>query len=521
MSQQFRNLGTSYANPITPLKAALSSLLSVRTLLILLAAGLLAYTALRAATLSMTHDESSTYLNTLPVSVWGCFFDADCWQTANLHMTNTLFMQGSVALFGSDEWAVRLPNVLGHLVYLIFSILLVWRLTEDSVLRVAGFLLLNANPYLLDFFSLARGYGLANVGMMVSLYYLLRYLQQPGKGYAWGCALGAAFAVMSNFTWLIYFAALGAAIFLLITADPTAWRNPRLLFQGDAPDLRKRWQALLPWLIVAGVMGAFLYFPVTQLSKLGEFKYGTDSLWQSFHHLISDSVYGESYFSGQTIRVFKGLTLVLSLAALAFGIRSLWQKNPAPATRYFQLVCALVILILLGMVVQYYLLGAQYVIHRKSLLFIPLGGLLLLLLFQEIQPYRPVIVRSFAIMIAVFAGWHFSRFANLQFVREWYYDAGTRDMVYYVQQKVLPGEKVNLGMHWLYTHTANFYVETEQLDFLEPIVYSKDLRTDDLYDYYYVQPGDGGALDSAYVLEQQFRYVGNLYKRNTPAPAQP
>ena len=130
-------------------------------LLVLIAVGLLIYTGLRAAIISMTHDESSTYLNYINQPLLECFYSEVCWGTANLHLVNTFFMQISVKLFGPHPFFVRLPNVLAHAIYLFFSFKLVRNLTDKWGLMVAGFLIINAHPYLLDFFSLGRGYGMA------------------------------------------------------------------------------------------------------------------------------------------------------------------------------------------------------------------------------------------------------------------------------------------------------------------------------------------------------------------------
>lgn len=495
------------------MKISIPAFLSVKTLLILLGAGLLMYTGLRADRLSMTHDESSTYLNTASISVWECFYEAHCWQTANLHMTNTLGMQMSIRLFGTSEWALRLPNVLGHLVYLIFSFLLVTRLSRDAAIQVMGFLVLNANPFLLDFFSLARGYGLANVGMMVSLYYLMRQIQEPKAAYAWGIALGGAFAVLSNFTWLIFYAALGAAIVLVMIAGKGGLMQPSSLFKGGKTRLQVRWQALIPWLIVAGGMAILLWFPITQLSKLGEFTYGLDSLWLSFYYLISDSVYGESYFSGQTIRVFKWMSVVLSLAAFTYAGRSFWKRENSPEHRYFQVICALVGIMLLGLVMQYYLLGAKYVIHRKAVIFIPLGGLMLMQLVMYVREKWQVPAQVFAWVIAVFAVWHGTRFANDEYCLEWIYDADTEEMVDFLEAQVPEGETILLGLDWRYTHTAEFYRQTRQLTSYQPIEYSKEIRTDDYFDYYYLPKDSTHKLNPAYEYVRNFEFGGELYKR--------
>ncbi|HQU61222.1 MAG TPA: hypothetical protein PLU64_18565, partial [Saprospiraceae bacterium] len=81
------------------------------TVLFLLLFALLAYTSYRAYALSLTHDESVSFLWFQHIDVLSCFFEKGCWPTANNHLLNTWAWQQSVKIFGISEWAIRLPNV--------------------------------------------------------------------------------------------------------------------------------------------------------------------------------------------------------------------------------------------------------------------------------------------------------------------------------------------------------------------------------------------------------------------------
>ena len=181
-------------------------------ILLLISLGLLIYTTLRAVHVSMTHDESSTFFNYLHRNVWASFFSPEYWGTANLHITNTLLMQVTVGLFGTKEIFVRMPNLIAHVIYLFFSARLVMRVNSNIWIALAGFIILNTNPYFLDFFSLGRGYGLAAAFSMMSFYYLYQYLHERSFAALIGCFMGAFLAVISNFTYLNFYAALLAFV---------------------------------------------------------------------------------------------------------------------------------------------------------------------------------------------------------------------------------------------------------------------------------------------------------------------
>jgi hypothetical protein len=84
-------------------------------------------------------------------------------------------------------------------------------------LRVAGFVILNVNPYLVDFFSLSRGYGIAFGLMAGSLWYLNRFLQTDLEPRYSRLSLGlAALAVTAHLT-LIHLLVTLAAVVVLAT----------------------------------------------------------------------------------------------------------------------------------------------------------------------------------------------------------------------------------------------------------------------------------------------------------------
>jgi hypothetical protein len=165
--------------------------------------GFLVYEILRAARVSLTIDEAETYLNFLSSRLTAVFN----FGSANNHFLNTLLAKVSSLSFGNGEFALRLPNLLGYAVYLGFGFLLLNRFVCRSGV-ILGFLLLNLNPYVLDFFSLCRGYGLSLGFLMASLYFFSRFLSDAADG-ASGAekSLGTSLiacsaAVMSNYALL-------------------------------------------------------------------------------------------------------------------------------------------------------------------------------------------------------------------------------------------------------------------------------------------------------------------------------
>lgn len=111
-------------------------------IVILIGVILLSYTATRAYKLSFTHDESLSFLAIHRMSGF---------ENANTHILNSGLMKVFSLLFGNSELSLRSPALIAHLMFMSFSFLILERL-RDHFFIICGFLFLNANPFLLDFF---------------------------------------------------------------------------------------------------------------------------------------------------------------------------------------------------------------------------------------------------------------------------------------------------------------------------------------------------------------------------------
>lgn len=171
---------------------------------------LLTYTAIRAVRVPITWDESFTYVeHVLPTY----FFPHDFGSMgANHHLLNVWAMILSTGLFGNAEWALRLPCLLAHVLYLYATARIALR-ARNGWLALALFALLNVHPYLLDFFSLARGYALGIGCMMWSLWQATRYLTEGQRTpHLVAAMVGAVLAAMGNLVLLNYLLALVAVL---------------------------------------------------------------------------------------------------------------------------------------------------------------------------------------------------------------------------------------------------------------------------------------------------------------------
>lgn len=439
--------------------------------------GLLIYTSLRAYLLSFTCDEASTYFSHLPNSVFQCFYSDVCWSDANNHLLNTFLMQITTSIFGISELTLRLPNLFGHLIFLIFSTLLVERYSKNFWIALSGFCLLNFNPYLIEFFSLARGYGLGVGWMMMSIYFLLRWIEEYKIDLGIYCFIGAICSVLSNFVFLNYWSGLFAVVCVFIFFENLKLENKQKL----------------RWLLLPISSGVFLFLilikPIQFLRSKGEFGFGTENFFESFEGLVKVSLMSQGYFNPYTTNVFLGLAIILLAVSTIYGFYSFLKSEKQYIYKIHFASVLLLILILIGVFVQYYFLGVKFLEGRKTTILIPLFGLTVYVLLEKLyQSHLTKFSVLFSILISIFSFIHFQRTFDLRETVEWDYDAKTKNMIAFIQDNFPKDKKIKLGVYWIYGPASEFYQEQFKMNNLQIKRLDDDLDHIGELDFIYIQP---------------------------------
>lgn len=221
----------------------------------------LALVVARAVLVPLTFDEAVTYQRSVARDLLAVFD----FRTATNHLLNTLLTRASHAAFGSDVWALRLPNVIAAVGFLAVLAVFARRIRHPAI-AAAGFVVVATNLYALDFFSLSRGYGLALTAITAALYALVRWVEDPPGGAWLGRAMAAAvLAVAANFAVLTALLAIaGVVVVAAVVRGPVP---------PDRPRGRASWAPALVMVAAAAysfavysrerVLSSDLYAPVT------------------------------------------------------------------------------------------------------------------------------------------------------------------------------------------------------------------------------------------------------------------
>lgn len=437
--------------------------------------------AYRAYSLPITHDEASTWLNYRHLNVWSCMSNAVCWGTANNHWLNTLLLQWSAFFFGDVPWALRLPNVLAGFGYILCALLISGRYIENKILQFAGFVLICGHVYLLDFFSLARGYGLMASGVIWGIYGMLRYIEK----YEWRWLVFASsaltFAVLGNFTALLPWAAIGMGwgLWLLLS------KKFSLLFRHG-----------LIWLVNAVILFILLRYPIKTLANSGEFSWGAKNIWEMSKDLIINLLYGERIFGEHSADY---ILIVLGILATIICSIGLLKKN-INGRESIIFMCLLLFLNFFIILLYQKLTGSLAPVGRKSIYLIPFLFGFFALSLQFIKKTSLSIV--IGILLSSVLLYRIPLTAHTGYCREWYFDVGYPELFASVLPKGGSSDSIRLSSSWIFNPSLTFYQRTIPFP-LGGLPYQRPLEIDSTMDYYYIESSDSVGMDAkGFVLDK-------------------
>jgi hypothetical protein len=450
---------------------------------------LFGYTASRAYLLCFTYDESWTYL----AYVHNGFitFKRYVQGDTNNHLLNTWLMELSIKLFGESEFTMRLPNVLSHLLFLVYSAKIV-RTLSSKALIIGGFLLLNMNPYLIEFFSVARGYGISMGLIMASLYFAYKFISLNGDyRNAFISVLFASIAVLAYFLMINFLLIITSILLIQLILR---YRN----INGNTSSRKTLFLIRNSMFIVSPLMIFFYVIPVIiNLKKVGSMDFGTGfSFWHcTVFFLIAEAnakfpKVDYKLFIGE---VFVALTLITSAVLIMYNII---KKKERLFDSFLNILFMIIILSFFASYLQKMFFNILYPLGRYALIYYPLFTLLLIFLFNKLQNISRLAFRIlfYSVLTIVMVNCLF--YINFKSVHEWSTEADTRDMVNYLTQRkkeISPDKNnITIGVTFQSQFDVNFYKTLYHLNWLNENGASKIF--DKLNDYYYLSADDTAEL---------------------------
>ena len=425
---------------------------------------LFAVTVYRAATQSITPPEAATYNRFVGPSLQ----EALASTTANNHVINTLLARISTSIFHLTDLSLRLPGLLGGALYFWAVFRLARRTFGRGPLFLSAVALLSLNPLVLDYLSMARGYGLALAFWMWALELMLEYLElnQPVGGIKLNLSgMSIGLSVAANLAFLVPAVALAAAF----------------SFQPAPHQSGRRFQNFwLPAFITAFVI---LVIPANH-TDFATFNHGATSLRQTLNSLTALSLYhgNPSGLPSWLAAAGRIGAAGLAIAALIMAIRSRAQPGLP------HLLAGTILVSFAGLELGHRVLRIAYPLGRSGLYFIPVLTLAGLSLIQRIDR-RSV---EWAMLFA--SGVYLLQF-NAHSYGEWPEYANARAVVKAIRQDASSTQAgrrpVRVGASQGLDEVLNYYRARYALGLWPPVQAAPGTG---FFDYYALKCGDAGLV---------------------------
>jgi hypothetical protein len=395
-----------------------------------------AATAWRDATQAITIDEATNFLKYArrPLSAMLSEYDA------NNHVLHTLLCRYSVHAFGSSEFAMRLPGLLGCAFFFVVIFRLSRDLFERAWLRPLAAAAIVLNPFTLDYLSAARGYGLGLSFFFWALFLLFRYVSgiDARPSLAARAAVALALSVASNLVYAIPAVSLGVVFTVIVLCSRKESGNeypvPGFWFVVD-----RFWG---PAIVFAFVI---LVLPLSGMAR-GDLYVGTRSPGEMYRSFLTQSL-----LSGTAAEV---------LTAVVLGIVLLVSFTQADrAGRFLALAAGTGAGAFLLLLIAHAAFGIPYPSGRTGIYFVPLAmiaataaGARLLSLGAPGRVAGIACLALVALAVARFAGGF-----RTTYYAEWRFDAGSRRTAA-VFGKILRRENcVKVAASWPLAPSLEFY----------------------------------------------------------------
>lgn len=362
------------------------------------AALLLAYIGIRAQSVSFSWDEAFTFMHHVRKDKL-VILEHDS-ASANHHALNVWGMWLFMKLFGPHDFAMRIPNLIGGAIYFYAAVRLALR-APNAVLALSASVLLCAHPYLLDFFSLARGYGISNGLLLLSLWQLHRFATEGHEPrFAVRGVLSASVAVLAHTIILNYLLGLIAVLAAVLLLD--AKRAGKRLLTS----------ALLRIMLIVVVVLVFVVWNAIGMYQGEALFHGSEGPWKGMLGTLAVMLAYNQHLPMEPLQamgVFLGALAVACISAFAIA-----RKTSVAQPLMIGLV--VIAITFLAFLAQELLLGLHWPSSRTALFLVPLlGWLFVCALFAWGRPPASIFGGGFALALAL----HLIHAANFGYAAEW------------------------------------------------------------------------------------------------------
>lgn len=225
---------------------------------------LITYLLLRAYFLEPLHDEAATFFYYIES---GLFWGPDVMLDANNHWLNSILGHWMYLIFGDQFFFVRLPNVFAFILFF-WGIYRLIKPIQSDLNKMLILLGTTCIPFILDYFSYTRGYGLSMGLFIFSLSYVRDFVVHLHLRSAFWASFFMGLSVYANLNFILSLILMGLLFVLM-----------QLLHKKEL-SIKQHLLLVSNYILLALAMLPNIFYGL-QLKESGALYYGSlDGFWE-------------------------------------------------------------------------------------------------------------------------------------------------------------------------------------------------------------------------------------------------
>lgn len=391
----------------------------------------------RAALVDITHDEAYSFLNIKH------FWYVQFLCNANSHWINSLGMKLASIAELENCWQVRWLSLLsaGVIMWLGFQWL---RQIEQTAVKFLAFSFVFLNPFVLDYFFMARGYVSGMAFEALAIFFFVKHFKYADRRFALLSLVCAGLSAVANFNFFYFLLAFCAVYFFMI------------YFKKGLSVLRQKTiyaDALIALAFILLVLRALFF--IRQCSN--DFGFGGEkfisSIWGSY---VDGLMYLKINPESRPEFYSAVACFIIYITTLICGLLSFKRTED---TLYFA-SSVISVLILFMLLFNHFAFHVMYPNYRTALVLFPLAGINLAGFFTHVRTSR--IVNMIVYAAAGFFLANFISAVNFKYTFDFYHQCESKEA--FKKAESLGAKKVGLAPEH-YGVFINYYQATDKYKF--------------------------------------------------------
>lgn len=306
------------------------------------------YIVARASSIDITHDEAYSFYNMKK------FWYAEALCTGNTHWMNSLAIKFAILLKSEKLWQIRWFTILSAFVFLL--LVYKWIKSEkEPSLKVFICAVLVFNPYIIDYFSIARGYAAGLTFQSLGLFLFFSSLKNENKRLQFMALVFSGLSAMSNFSFIYFFFAFCLIYFTRFYFSKGLWFLKTSSFYRD----------LIFSAGIAGLVGrAFRFMTKCSNDVVGA---GTPFFNEFFEVVPDGLIYKKLHIDIHSLDLLGFVAFTIVVLSVVYGIAT-YRRHQNQIYLYSS---SILLIILLVIFINFYAFKVVLPYYRSAVFLFP------------------------------------------------------------------------------------------------------------------------------------------------------